>query len=238
VTTLTLSPDLQVEQLSAAFARERRLHIPGLLAADSAEFLAGSLETDDLWKTTVAAGQDWFELPLADRRAADPTKQAWLDDVKVDGAKTGMQYVFDTRRLGLGEDPLDAVLQVLNSEPFLNLMRAITGDDRIHYADAQASRYRPGHLLTGHNDNAPGKNRLYAYVLNLTRNWRMEWGGLLAFEGQDGHVVQAFTPAFNAVNLFAVPARHCVTQVAEFAQADRLSITGWLRSNDPVGPQL
>src|SRR5690606_2311616 len=99
-------------------------HIPGLLAPDSAESLAGSLETEALWKTTVAAGQDWFEMPLENRRAADHAQQAWLDDVRVDGDKTGMQYVFDTRRLGLGEDPLDAVLDVLNGGAFLDLMRA------------------------------------------------------------------------------------------------------------------
>lgn len=231
-----LSPALDQAALASAFRRDRRLHLKGLLTDESANVLARALETESLWKTTVAAGQDWFEMPLDDRRAADTAKQAWLDDVRVDGERTGMQYVFDTRRLGLGEDPLDSVLEFLNGAPFLDLMRAVTGDDRIHFADAQASRYRAGHLLTGHNDNAPGKNRLYAYVLNLTRRWRVEWGGLLAFE-RDGHVVEAFTPTFNALNLFAVPARHSVTQVTAFAGADRLSITGWLRSNDPVGPQ-
>jgi Rps23 Pro-64 3,4-dihydroxylase Tpa1-like proline 4-hydroxylase len=57
---------------------------------------------------------------------------------------------------------------------------------------------------------------------------------VLAFEGADGHIEEGFAPAFNALNLFAVPMRHAVTQVASFAPRDRLSITGWLRSRQTV----
>ena len=105
------------------------------------------------------------------------------------------------------------------------------------FADAQASRYRPGHILTAHNDLSVGKNRLYAYVLNLTREWRADWGGTLVFYGEDGHVEQGWVPSFNALNLFAVPMGHAVTQVGAHAATDRLSIVGWLRSHTPVGPQ-
>ena len=112
----------------------------------------------------------------------------------------------------------------------------MTGDARIAFADAQATRYRPGHVLTGHDDAAEGKNRLYAYVLNLTRDWRADWGGVLAFEGAHGHIEEGFAPAYNALNIFAVPMPHAVTQVASFAPRDRLSITGWLRAHPPAGP--
>ena len=41
---------------------------------------------------------------------------------------------------------------------------------------------------------------------------------------------EAFTPAFNSLNVFKVPAQHAVSIVAPFAGAPRLSITGWIRS--------
>ncbi|MDP1778054.1 MAG: 2OG-Fe(II) oxygenase family protein, partial [Brevundimonas sp.] len=138
------------------------------------------------------------------------------------------------------EAPRDAVSEVpgfLNGPDFIAFVRTVTGDARIDFADAQATRYRPGHVLTGHDDTAAGKNRLYAYVLNLTRDWRPDWGGVLAFEAADGHIEEGFAPAFNALNIFAVPMRHAVTQVASFAPRDRLSITGWLRSHQAIGPQ-
>jgi SM-20-related protein len=237
--TLRLSPALDAAALRTAFGARRRLHIPGLLDPGSAEALVAAMEAFDGWKVSVSAGGEFFELPLKGRRAAEPGKQAWIDAARVDGADARMQYVFDTRRLDLEADegPRDAVGAVpafLNGREFLAFVRAVTGDDRIHFADAQATRYRPGHVLTGHDDAAEGKNRLYAYVLNLTRDWRADWGGVLAFEGAGGHIEEGFAPAFNALNIFAVPMRHAVTQVASFAPRDRLSITGWLRSHQTV----
>ena len=242
---LALSPDLDAAALAQAFARTKRLHIPGLMAPGDAGRVADVLEAETRWKTTVAAGGAFFELPLDGRRAADPAKQSWLDEAGVDGSSPLTQYIFDTRRLGIehtevtgGEPDLaDDVLDWLNSPAVLDFLRTVTGDCRIDLVDAQASRYRPGHVLTAHNDVSAGKNRLYGYVLNLTREWRADWGGLLVFHGADGHVEHGWVPAFNALNLFEVPTRHSVTQVASFAPRDRYSIVGWVRSNSPVGPQ-
>lgn len=238
--TLSLSPDLDVAALKAAFAEKRRLRIPGLLAPDSAEALAAAMEAFDDWRISVSAGGELFELPLKGRRAAEPDKQAWIDNVRVDGDSPRMQYVFDTRRLtveGVPDHTPDAVSEVpalLNSPAFLAFVRGVTGDDRIDFADAQATRYRPGHVLTAHTDAVDGKNRLYAYVLNLTREWYADWGGALMFFDGDGHIADGYVPAFNSLNIFEVPKAHAVGQVAAFAPRDRLSITGWLRSNDPV----
>lgn len=238
--TLALSPDLDVAALNSDFAVHRRLHIPNVLDPGSAEVLTTAMEAFDDWRVSVAAGGETFELPLKNRRAAEPGRQGWIDAAQIDGSSPRMQYVFDTRRLGLeaqsgvAPDAVSAVLPFLNGPDFLAFVRGVTGDPRIDFADAQATRYRPGHVLTGHDDAAEGKNRLYAYVLNLTRDWRADWGGVLVFEGSGGHIAEGFAPAFNALNIFAVPMRHAVTQVAGFSPRDRLSITGWLRSNQPL----
>jgi urease beta subunit len=241
MTSLRLNPDLDPDALAAAFAGRRRLHIPGVLRHEDADAVASVLEAETRWKTTVAAGGDFFELPLDGRKAADPSKQSWLDAAAVDGEKPTTQYIFDNRRLGVEHegprDAADAVLDFLNSDAFLAFARTVTGDDRIDLADAQASRYRPGHVLTAHNDVAAGKNRLYGYVLNFTREWRADWGGNLVFYDRDGHIEHGWTPAFNALNLFVIPTRHAVTEIASFAPRDRLSVVGWLRSNARVGPQ-
>lgn len=240
--TLRLSPLLDAAALREAFAARRRLHISGVLDSDSAAALAGAMEEFDGWKISVSAGGEFFELPLRDRAAAEPGKQGWIDQARVDGRDRRMQYIFDTRRLDLEveegpRDMVSAALDFLNGTDFIAFVRTVTGDDRIDFADAQATRYRPGHVLTGHDDAASGKNRLYAYVLNLTREWRPDWGGALIFPDLEGHIEEGFTPAFNALNLFAVPMRHAVTQVASFAPRDRLSITGWLRSHQAASPR-
>lgn len=109
-------------------------------------------------------------------------------------------------------------------------MRALTGDPTCAFCDDQATRCLPGHFLTRHDDARGDHGRLFAYVLNLTPGWRSDWGGQLQFIGEDGHVTEPFTPAFNALNIFRVPQDHAVSVVAPFAGGARLSITGWVRS--------
>ncbi|RZJ89961.1 MAG: hypothetical protein EON88_19120, partial [Brevundimonas sp.] len=77
MTEIRLNPDLDVAALAEAFGVKRRLHLPGVLAPDSANAVAGVLEAETRWKTTVAAGGAFFELPLNGRVAEDPAKQSW-----------------------------------------------------------------------------------------------------------------------------------------------------------------
>ena len=69
----------------------------------------------------------------------------------------------------------------------------------------------------------------------MTPDWREDWGGHLNFFDGAGNIEQGFKPAFNVLNIFAVPAAHSVGLVAPFAARHRYSITGWLRAGeDPV----
>ncbi|MEO6066115.1 MAG: 2OG-Fe(II) oxygenase family protein, partial [Lysobacterales bacterium] len=132
-----------------------------------------------------------------------------------------------------GYDPgllLHRVLEFLNSPPHLAFLHALTGDSRIRRVSAQATRYRPGHFLKQHNDSHASDGYLYAHVLNLTRDWIPDWGGLLQFVDAQGAVEQTFMPHFNSLSVFRVPADHLVSLVAPWAERSRLSITGWYQS--------
>lgn len=239
---LTLHPALDAAAEAARFAAAGRIHIRNILTRDAANRIHRSLATEGAWaRSTIFQGQprdfalDYLEtlpaLAAAERRA----------DLE-DRGRRGFQYEFDNFRLSMAMLArarsgwvYESVFDLVNGPTFLGFVREVTGDDRIVFADAQATRYRAGHFLTSHDDDQPGMDRLYAYVLNFTPVWRPEWGGLLAFIGEDGNIDQAFKPTFNALNIFRVPTQHMVTEVASFANADRLSITGWLRSTaDPV----
>ena len=45
----------------------------------------------------------------------------------------------------------------------------------------------------------------------------------------DGRVLESFTPRWNSLSLFKVPALHCVSYVTPWAAGPRLAVTGWLR---------
>lgn len=238
--TLTLNPALDPKALSAAFARTGRLHLPGLLPRAQAEAVSAVLAGDAPWTRAVQIGGRALDTTIEAWDAMPPEHRAVMDAATRDAARTGFLYQFDAWRLsdeieagkrrGGACAPVEAVYDLINSAPYLQFIRDLTGEPTAVYCDAMATRYRPGDFLTAHTDAAEGKHRLFAFVLNFTPFWRPDWGGLLLFPGGDGHIDEGYVPAFNALNLFRVPAPHTVTQVASFASEPRLSITGWIRS--------
>lgn len=192
--------------------------------ADAAEF-----------NVVTRRGVDHVDLPHAWLASLDPEQKRGLGQLVQASARSDFQYLYDNlpihdlAAIDQAAPVWADLVEFLNGDLLLDLMRDVTGEPRIVMADAQLTRYRAGHFLTEHDDHVEGKNRYFAYVLNLTPIWRIEWGGLLAFHSSDGNVAEAFTPRFNTLNLLRVPSPHSVTQVALNAGADRLSVTGWLR---------
>jgi SM-20-related protein len=242
LSALSLNPRLDPAKLGPLFQRFGRLHLPDLLAPADAERLAGALARAP-WSRTFLVDGKGYDVTLEDYAKTPGEVRREVEAAIGRGGRTGFQFDFDTwrisdhleagRRQGGAVAELEAAYDLLNSEAFLAFVRRLTGDQRPVYCDAQASRYRAGQFLTAHDDNLAGKDRLYAYVLNLTPNWRVEWGGLLLFHDADGHVAEAYAPKFNAINIFRVPAWHSVSQVASYVETPRLSITGWIRSSKP-----
>lgn len=235
VASLGLARGLDPAALRPAFERFGRLHLPGIFAARDAEAIHAALVTAPYHRSLTAAGKS-YDIALDTLAAMPAERRAQMEAAILEGGRTGFQYQFDAWRLSdlmeagqVTGGVLGGVYDLLNSEAFLSFVKALTGDHRCAYADAQATRYGAGDFLTAHDDDVAGKHRLYAYVLNFTPAWRPDWGGLLAFHDADGHVSEAYTPTFNALNIFRVPQQHAVTQVASFAGGERFSITGWIR---------
>ena len=226
---------------------ELRLHMRNFLPADFAGSLSRTLAGPIPWLRTFTAEGKGYDVALSAMADTPLDVQQAVDAAVAEGGRKGFQYDFEVwrisdemeagRRHGGALAPLEALYDYLNGQAFLDQIRAITGDPRPAYVDAQATRYRAGHFLTTHDDDLAGKDRLYAYVLNLTPEWRADWGGLLLFQGLDGHVTDGLVPCYNALNLFSVPQLHCVSQVASFVTASRLSVTGWIRSRRPDAPR-
>ena len=110
------------------------------------------------------------------------------------------------------------------------------GSERNARSDAQATLYQSGHFLKSHSDKDSTGARAAAYVLNFTRLWERDWGGYLQFFNDEHDIELALRPIFNAMNIFLVPTDHSVGIVSPFAYGDRLSVTGWLRTDSPPGP--
>ncbi len=233
-----LNPAHDTARLAAEYKAQGRVHIPDLLTPESAARAHRTLSERTEYNLVLNSGDKVFDLAPSELAKLSPIEKKRLIDAAGGGAQRGeFQFLYENHRLTeAGEPYRDAghpvarLVEFLNGEAFLSFARSVTGNDAIAFADAQATRYGPGHFLTTHSDDVGGKNRIAAYVLNLTPVWGADWGGLLLFLDGAGNVTQGFTPAFNALNILAVPQPHLVSQVSSFAGAHRYSITGWLRS--------
>ncbi|HEX8444477.1 MAG TPA: 2OG-Fe(II) oxygenase family protein [Allosphingosinicella sp.] len=233
-----LNPRLDRERLAEDFARRGRLHIPSFLDADGGDPLLQHLKARDDWRLVINQGEKLFELERKAQAQLTPVQLEQLETAVRQAARQGFQFRFETIRVPDPEQErakegslLSELAIFLSSYEVLGFFRQVTGRPEIAFADAQGTAYGPGHFLTVHDDEVAGKDRVAAYVLNLTPEWRIDWGGLLMFHGADGHVEEAYAPRFNALNIFSVPQAHSVSYVTPFVPNRRYAVTGWLRAS-------
>jgi len=224
-----------IKDLTDTFHQRGRIQIPDYLEDASSKVIARSLADQQQWNLVWNNGGKHVDMDFDGVAQWTVAQRQQLHEIIISQAAEGFQYhfanvpIYDIYKENLLPDHFfNHVYEYFNSHAFLGLMREITGDERISFADMQATRYSKGHFLTEHDDQVDGKNRVAAYVLNLTEFWKIDWGGALVFP-TDSAFCEAYYPKFNALNIFSVPQKHAVTMVSPFAYADRYSITGWLR---------
>lgn len=235
--TFRINPRLEPAKLREEYRTTGRLHVPGFLVEEDAEALLAFLQQAEAWKLVFNSGEKLFELDRAAQGAMSADKRRELEQAINAQARYNFQFCYETIRVPDAENDraaagtlLDQFALFLSRGEGLAFIRSITDEPEIAFADAQATAYGPGHFLTVHDDAVAGKRRKAAYVMNLTKDWTADWGGLLAFHQRGVSAAQALVPSFNAINLFAVPQPHSVTMVAPFAPRRRYAVTGWLRA--------
>ena len=237
---LTINPNLNLAALARTYAADGVVRVAGLFTPGAAEALARLLEQNIPWRLTISDAEA-LKPQLYDAARIQAQGEAAVAQALAKAharARDGFAYVYLSYPMLAaylaGWDaghPIHAVLELINSASFLDVVRAITGRSDVIKADAQATLYRPGDFLSLHDDGQ-GEGRIAAYTLGFTREWRPDWGGQLLFHDAEGDIERGFGPAFNSLTLFKTPRPHSVAAVAPYAGAPRLSIVGWAR-NDP-----
>lgn len=231
------APELnfQVDRVQAAkaLARAGRVHIPDVLTDAAARRVHYALEQETPWGLVLNDGAKSLEFEKVSQEDYQSMAiAAW------GRAHTAFQFFYHHYPLfqkGKVVPPADHYLArlaaFLNSQDFVAFIRDVTGLDSVVCISSAATLFKPLDYLTIHDDGrAPGKQ--VAFVLNLTPSWRPDWGGALQFFDRDDHIEEGFLPTFNALNLFRVPRRHSVSQVAAFG-GSRYSVSGWFGYDTP-----
>lgn len=235
---MKLASNLKPETYRPIFQKFGRMHVPDFLEPQAAAWMAQRLGEFDRWSRLITVGHGEEQHPALRPEIMAQQGVESIQRVVTPPRQSNIEFLFDSHSIatvrpkpGRTDDRLKPIGDFINGPGFLDFVRRLTGDARILRCDVSATRYLPGHYLTPHNDANTGEERLYAYVLNLGPEWRVEWGGVLAFIDQDGHVAEGYTPVFNALNVFRVPQNHTVTMVTSLARSPRLAITGWMHGS-------
>jgi SM-20-related protein len=239
ISLFELNPALDLDALNSEFAQNTRIQIRDFLTPEAASTITDILARQTPWGLAWQAEQSGPKSVRANE--LQQWKQPDWQRLSAGMAKTMQsngygflfgQYPMLDAYLGKWDagGPHDLLLEHLNSEPFLNCVRKVTGIPALIKADAQATHYAANNFLSVHNDSHRAEGWRIAYVLNMCPiDWRPEWGGYLLFHDEDGDVIKGYKPRFNSLNLFMVPQLHSVSFVPPFAPNGRLAITGWLR---------
>jgi Rps23 Pro-64 3,4-dihydroxylase Tpa1-like proline 4-hydroxylase len=239
---MDINPDLDVDALAGELARSRRLQIRDFFTPDTAEQIHTMLEAQTPWWLAYNVGEKVEQLPPEMLSRMAPAQVEKLLGEVVERAQTQYQFVYAFYPI-IGnyfspdpKPPISQVFRLLNTPRVLDWLRRLSGREDVKWVDAQATLYQSGHFLKSHSDIDSANVRAAAYVLNFTKLWERDWGGYLQFFNEDHDIELALRPTFNAMNIFLVPADHSVGIVSPFAYGNRLSVTGWLRTDDPPGP--
>ena len=236
-----INPQIDRAAIGREFARHGRVQIADVLTEGTARELRDLFHARTPWGIAMHAGSDGKPVSFRASELQDPAKAREAMEIgkATDRSAADRDYAFRFLRYSMVEAlqgnwdptwPHEILLEHLNSEPFLGLMRDVTDTPELYKADGHASCFAAQHFLGMHVDSHVGEGWRYAYVLNLTiDDWVPDWGGYLVFYDDAGDIVQGFKPAFNTLNLFRVPQKHAVTYVPPFAPRGRYAISGWLR---------
>ena len=119
--------------------------------------------------------------------------------------------------------------KTLNSHAFIDILNNITGLNLTQLTTLFLSKYKSGNFLSPHSDQGNGR---LAFVINLSKFWKPQYGGNLHFLNDDRtEIIETFVPGFNNMLIFYVPEEngipHYVSHIAPNVKFSRYAITGW-----------
>lgn len=209
-----------------------RLRLDPVLEEGAAEALRAELEASNEWALSWRQGPAEREADAATLARLSPAQLTALEAFARAGDEHTFRFMHDAIRVSPKAEGraargmlLDRYVDALNAPETLAVMSELTGEV-VRYYNGDATRYRPGHFLTTHNDGRKHGKRVAAMVLNLS-HWHIDWGGLMLFHDADGERATAWVPRFNTANLFLVPQDHSVTWVNALAARPRVAVAGW-----------
>lgn len=223
-----LNQKLNVPALRHVFSENGAISIQNFLTPEVADALLVAV-SQLCWELEIKdySQQNSFRVPVStDMRSWDILNIIGKADFLLD--RDRLFFVrYCVGNDNFNSDQLREFSDFLHSQQFLDLMIDITGNKQLDRVWVEATCYDKCCFLGGHRDDHHADNAI-AFVLNLTRHWQLDWGGLLMLQRPNSHPL-IVPPLWNTLSMFNVPVDHLVSCVSPAAKEKRYSLTGWLR---------
>lgn len=236
---LSLNKTKDIVKLKQSYLNDGYVKLERALTNKTANFIHDKISVQEQWNLVFKNNGIHQDSNSLDVESWDDSHKNNLIKLVHKQAENDFQYFYETIPIYdiyydnlMPQHFFNDIVKFLNSELVLNYFREVLDAPEITFLDAQITRFKAGHFLSCHNDDVKGKNRIAAFVINLTKDWCVDWGGALHILNSNLEIEKSFSPSFNEINVFKVPVNHLVGYVSPFATGHRLSITGWLRSGE------
>ena len=203
------------------------LVIEEFLDPDHARKVAEIIKQDKDWVHVYKSDQAHNPVQLShsfeDKKERE-RQQRFLQDSLIED-----HFTFRQKRMSRHPDTCrcaycSLIYDTLLSPDFVQYVEALSGLQDLDLISHFASIYAVGDFLSIHKD--PKYD--VAYILNLSEDWKYEYGGCLTvFEDERPTVL---LPKFNSlVLIFLQPdgVEHYVSEVSQLAPGPRLAVSGW-----------
>jgi Rps23 Pro-64 3,4-dihydroxylase Tpa1-like proline 4-hydroxylase len=210
------------------FMINNNLKISNFLNQQFAIFLFNYVQSNKNW--LLATGIESVKYLKPSIPVNDKINNKQIKNVNEAFGKDQFSYIFYRSMNSKNMSYFEFVLrQTLNSPEFINFLNEITGLELIGLSTLFLSKYKSGNFLSPHSDKGNGK---LAFVINITPNWKPQYGGILHFMNDERtEIIQSFVPEFNSFVIFNVPEPngipHFVSHIAPNVRFNRFAITGW-----------
>lgn len=228
------------ESLRQSFEKNGHITIPNFLKNDFAEeiytHINNNNEQEDakLWKKNILIDDKLISLS---ENSDDDKKEkiSKLRNIAQYKANKEHEFSFCYSIKKYHDDQCncftcDAIRRIFYTPEFLQMIRDVTGIVISDINEIFYSYFKEEDFLTLHTDYDKG---LITFTLNLTKNWKPYYGGLLHLVDQDdnSNIKRIIVPQFNQITLIKIPPitgfPHFVSPVVPYCPESRYSITGW-----------
>tara|TARA_B110000483_G_scaffold234850_1_gene305520 strand:+ start:3956 stop:4651 length:696 start_codon:yes stop_codon:yes gene_type:complete len=215
------------EKYKNIFEKNKKVKIENLLITKVAEILFKHALTEKNW--ILSTGHDATKYEKRINKQFEKANAIQIKKIQDKFKNDHFSYIFLRSMNNIKPSFLEYTLRKnMGSEEFIHYLNKITNLNLTKLNTLFLSKYKGGNFLSPHSDNGNGK---LAFVLNLTKNWKPQYGGILHFMNDTKtEIVESFTPLFNNLMLFEVPEGgipHFVSHVVPYVKQERYSITGW-----------